>query len=150
MSLSQFGRLAQIMKANAAPAAHAGESEHALRVDVVIPARATRRGRSGAWWRDCRRPLLSRVIVVDNGSRERTMEVARRAGAAVVSEPRLGYGWTVEMQACAAHAGLRCVEVPVRHRRRRLGRSKVAGTLGGMLGAGWKIPLTIPRVRLGG
>ena len=61
-----------------------------------------------------------------------------------------GYGWTVEMQARAARAGLACAEVPVRHRRRRAGRSKVAGTLGGMLGAGVKIPLTILRVRLGG
>jgi glycosyltransferase involved in cell wall biosynthesis len=61
-----------------------------------------------------------------------------------------GYGWTVEMQARAARAGLRHAEVPVRHRRRRAGRSKVSGTLAGMLGAGWKIPLTILRVRLGG
>jgi glycosyltransferase involved in cell wall biosynthesis len=61
-----------------------------------------------------------------------------------------GYGWTVEMQARAARAGLSCLEVPVRHRRRRHGRSKVAGTLAGVLGAGWKIPLTIVRVRLGG
>jgi glycosyltransferase involved in cell wall biosynthesis len=61
-----------------------------------------------------------------------------------------GYGWTVEMQARAARAGLRCAEVPVRHRRRRAGRSKVAGTIAGMLGAGVKIPLTILRVRIGG
>ena len=54
------------------------------------------------------------------------------------------------MQARAARAGLRCVEVPVSHRRRRAGRSKVAGTLAGMVGAGLKIPLTIVRVRLGG
>jgi hypothetical protein len=61
-----------------------------------------------------------------------------------------GYGWTVEMQARAARAGVRSTEVPVRHRVRRAGRSKVAGTLSGMLGAGVKIPLTILRVRLGG
>jgi hypothetical protein len=61
-----------------------------------------------------------------------------------------GYGWTVEMQARAARARLRCAEVPVRHRVRRAGLSKVSGTLAGILGAGWKIPLTIVRVRLGG
>lgn len=33
-----------------------------------------------------------RVIVVDNGSRDRTAEVARAAGAEVVSEPNRGYG----------------------------------------------------------
>jgi glycosyltransferase involved in cell wall biosynthesis len=60
------------------------------------------------------------------------------------------YGWTVEMQARAARAGLRCSEVAVRHRRRRAGRSKVAGTLRGAAGAGWKILITIARVRLGG
>src|SRR5512144_1613175 len=37
------------------------------------------------------------VVVVDNGSRDRTAEVALRAGARVVSEPRRGYG-----QACLA------------------------------------------------
>jgi len=37
------------------------------------------------------------VIVVDNGSTDRTAEVAREADALVVSEPRAGYGY-----ACAA------------------------------------------------
>ena len=40
-------------------------------------------------------PLASEVLVVDNGSRDRTAEVARAAGARVVIEPRRGYG-----QAC--------------------------------------------------
>ena len=61
-----------------------------------------------------------------------------------------GYGWTVEMQARAARARLRTVEVPVRSRRRRAGRSKVSGTVRGVWGAGTTIPLTILRVRLGG
>ncbi len=60
-----------------------------------------------------------------------------------------GYGWTVEMQARAARAGLRAVEVPVRYRR-RIGRSKISGTVRGVIGAGAKILLTIARVRLGG
>jgi len=59
------------------------------------------------------------------------------------------YGWTVEMQARAARAGLRAVEVPVRYRR-RVGRSKISGTVRGALSAGWKILFTIARVRLGG
>jgi glycosyltransferase involved in cell wall biosynthesis len=61
-----------------------------------------------------------------------------------------GYGWTAEMQARAARAGLRCVEVPVACRRRVAGRSKVSGTVRGVLGAGFKILATIGRVRLGG
>ena len=59
------------------------------------------------------------------------------------------YGWTVEMQARAARAGLAVVEVPVRYRRRR-GRSKISGTVRGVLSAGWKILFTIGRVWLGG
>ncbi len=58
------------------------------------------------------------------------------------------YGWTVEMQTRAFAAGLRVLEVPVRYRRRRLGRSKVAGTLRGVWGAGTKILWTIAKVRL--
>lgn len=59
------------------------------------------------------------------------------------------FGWTVEMQARAARAGARVVEVPVRYRR-RVGRSKISGTLRGALGAGGKILFTLARVRLGG
>jgi glycosyltransferase involved in cell wall biosynthesis len=59
------------------------------------------------------------------------------------------FGWTVEMQARAARARLRVTEVPVRYRR-RIGRSKISGTLAGAWGAGWKILFTIARVRLGG
>jgi glycosyltransferase involved in cell wall biosynthesis len=48
------------------------------------------------------------------------------------------YGWTVEMQVKAARAGLRCIEVPVDYRR-RIGKSKVSGTLTGSARAGHKI-----------
>jgi hypothetical protein len=37
-------------------------------------------------------PWVDRVIVVDNGSRDATAEVAAAAGADVVVEPRCGYG----------------------------------------------------------
>lgn len=52
------------------------------------------------------------------------------------------YGWTVEMQVKAAKKGYRCTEVPVRYRK-RIGQSKVTGTLRGTLGAGYKIITTI-------
>ena len=60
------------------------------------------------------------------------------------------FGWTVEMQARAFAARQRVVEVPVSCRRRRLGRSKISGTVRGVLAAGAKILFTIARVRLGG
>lgn len=52
------------------------------------------------------------------------------------------YGWTVEMQLKAAKQGLRCTEVPVSYRR-RIGVSKVSGTVKGTLMAGYKIIWTI-------
>lgn len=60
------------------------------------------------------------------------------------------YGWTVEMQARAFARRMRVVEVPVRYRTRAAGRSKVSGTVRGVIGAGFKILVTIARVRLGG
>ncbi|OON70213.1 glycosyltransferase family 2 protein [Hymenobacter sp. CRA2] len=58
------------------------------------------------------------------------------------------YGWTVEMQLKAARQGLRCTEVPVRYRR-RIGVSKISGTVQGTLGAGYKILWTIFRYARG-
>ena len=46
------------------------------------------------------------------------------------------YGWTVEMQVKAIQHGLRVAEVPVDALRRRFGRSRVGGTLRGVVGAG--------------
>jgi glycosyltransferase involved in cell wall biosynthesis len=52
------------------------------------------------------------------------------------------YGWTVEMQIKAAQRRVRCQEVPVRYRK-RIGKSKVSGTIRGVIGAGTKILSTI-------
>jgi glycosyltransferase involved in cell wall biosynthesis len=52
------------------------------------------------------------------------------------------FGWNVEMQARALIAGLRIREVPVRYRR-RVGRSKISGTVSGTIRAGAKIIGTI-------
>ena len=52
------------------------------------------------------------------------------------------FGWTVEMQIKAARAGLRTAEVPARYRR-RIGRSKISGTVSGSVRAGIKILGTI-------
>lgn len=58
------------------------------------------------------------------------------------------YGWTAEMQAKAARAGVRAVEVPVSYHR-RIGVSKITGTLKGTVLAGWKILSTIVKLRFG-
>ncbi len=52
------------------------------------------------------------------------------------------YGWTIQMQIRALRAGLRVLEVPVDYRR-RIGRSKISGTLAGVVRAGTKIMRTI-------
>lgn len=52
------------------------------------------------------------------------------------------YGWTVEMQLKAAKQKMKITEVPVTYRK-RVGFSKVSGTVKGTIGAGYKIITTI-------
>jgi hypothetical protein len=54
------------------------------------------------------------------------------------------FGWTAEMQVKAVRNRLTISEVPVSYRR-RVGVSKITGTLSGTLKAGWKILWTIGR-----
>ncbi|MDP6040150.1 MAG: glycosyltransferase family 2 protein [Candidatus Latescibacteria bacterium] len=56
------------------------------------------------------------------------------------------FGWTVEMQVKAAQQTLKTCEVPVSYRR-RIGVSKITGTLKGTIVAGWKILFTIFKYR---
>jgi len=58
------------------------------------------------------------------------------------------YGWNLEMQMRAARARLRILEVPVNHRCRTGGESKVSGTLRGTFGAGFRIIATLFRVAM--
>jgi len=228
-----------------------------MRIAVIIPALDEERSLPKVL-AEVPRILVSEVVVVDNGSHDRTAEVAKAAGATVLSEPRAGYGqacltgiayletvppeivvfvdgdysdraaemtalvtpiaegkadfvvgsrvlgkrergalapharwgnwlatrllrllygyrftdlgpfrairyetllalemrdrdygWTAEMQSRAARAGVRCAEVPVSYHR-RIGRSKITGTVKGTVMAGYKILTTIVRVRLEG
>ncbi len=59
----------------------------------------------------------------------------------------VNFGWTCEMQVKALRRGLRVVEVPVSYRR-RVGVSKITGTVSGTLRAGAKILWTIARYGL--
>lgn len=58
------------------------------------------------------------------------------------------YGWNLEMQMKAARLGLRILEVPVNHRCRTGGLSKVSGTFRGTFLAGGRIIATFLRVAL--
>lgn len=58
------------------------------------------------------------------------------------------YGWNLEMQMRAARANLRVLEVPVNHRRRVGGESKVTGTFRGTFLASLRIMATFVRVAM--
>lgn len=58
------------------------------------------------------------------------------------------WGWTLQMQIRAAELGLRVLEVPVAHRRRAIGRSKISGSVTGSARAGAKMLYTLARERL--
>jgi glycosyltransferase involved in cell wall biosynthesis len=62
----------------------------------------------------------------------------RRSDLLALDMREMTYGWSVEMMVKAARAGYRYREVPVRYHR-RIGVSKVGGTLRGSVRAGWSI-----------
>ena len=59
------------------------------------------------------------------------------------------FGWTIEMQIKARLAGMRTIEIPVRYRR-RVGTSKISGTLSGTVRAGYKILFTTAKYAIRG
>jgi hypothetical protein len=76
-------------------------------VALILPARDEEQA-LGSVLAEIPRERVSRLIVVDNGSRDRTAEIARAAGAEVVVEPRAGYG-----RACLA--GIAALATPNEH-----------------------------------
>lgn len=72
-------------------------------VDVVLPCLNEERALPGLL---ARLPEGYRAVVVDNGSTDRSAQVAAALGATVISEPRRGFG-------SAAHAGLLAATAPI-------------------------------------
>ena len=122
------------------------------KADLVLGSRTLGRRESGSLtpqqifgnWLAC---LLIRLIW---GVRFTDLGPFRAVRRTALDELAMGdrnYGWTVEMQVKAARSGLRCLEVPANYRT-RIGRSKVSGTIRGVIGAGTKILYIIAREAL--
>lgn len=77
------------------------------RISIVIPALDEAPSIEGVvrGLRDQELVSLERIIVVDNGSTDGTGEIARKAGASVVTEKRRGYGYACRAGVLAAGEG---------------------------------------------
>jgi rSAM/selenodomain-associated transferase 1 len=96
-------------------------------------------------WLAC---LLIRLFWKERYTDLGPFRAVRRSTLAGLGMRDRGYGWVIEMQIKATAGGAQVVEVPVSYRR-RIGRSKVSGTVKGVVGAGTKILLTIFMAALG-
>ncbi len=76
------------------------------------------------------------------------MRMVRRSAFEAMGMQDRGFGWTLEMQVRAVELGLRILEVPVSHRPRLAGRSKISGRLGASLQAGRVILATLGQLML--
>jgi glycosyltransferase involved in cell wall biosynthesis len=112
---------------------------------VAEPGSLLPQQRFGNW-------LATRVIRLVFGHRFSDLGPFRAVtgrALSVISMRDPDWGWTVEMQVRALQEGVAVEEVAVSYRR-RVGRSKIAGTVRGTFAAGVKILWTIARLRLAG
>jgi glycosyltransferase involved in cell wall biosynthesis len=115
--------------------------------DLVIGSRVLGGAERGAlpWNQRFGNRLACRLLLLLYGARFTDMgpfRAIRRDALAGLQMRDPTYGWNVEMQAKALIAGLRVREVPVRYRR-RIGKSKISGTVRGTIRAGTRIIGTI-------
>ncbi|NIM20193.1 MAG: glycosyltransferase [Candidatus Latescibacteria bacterium] len=115
--------------------------------DFVIGSRVLGRPERGAlqWNQLFGNALACSLIRLLYGTRFTDMgpfRAAKRRGFDTLRMSDPTYGWNAEMQVKAIIEGLRIVEVPVRYRR-RIGKSKISGTVKGTVLAGLKIIGTI-------
>ncbi|MEW5975611.1 MAG: glycosyltransferase family 2 protein [Acidobacteriota bacterium] len=128
------------------------EALHRERADLVIGSRVlgqaekgslTPQQRFGNW-------LSTELIRLAYGHRYTDLGPFRAIRAQALNRLQMqdpNFGWTVEMQVKALRLGMKVIEVPVSYRR-RIGKSKVSGTIAGSIQAGVKILWTIGRLSL--
>ena len=119
------------------------------RADFVIGSRISGSAEDGALTPHQRfgNRLVTRMLRLLYGLRLTDIGPLRAIPAKVLRDLGMEhrtYGWPVEMIVKAAKKGYRILEVPVRCRK-RIGRSKVAGTIRGSLLAGYHLILTTVR-----
>ncbi len=117
--------------------------------DLVIGSRVLGRREPGALLPQARagNALATLLIRVLYGHRFTDLGPFRAIRWSTLEKIRMedtNFGWTCEMQVKAVRNRLKIVEVPVSYRR-RIGVSKIAGTLSGSVRAGYKILWTIAK-----
>lgn len=125
------------------------EPIRAGRADLVVGSRLTGRREAGAMppqsvWGNRLACFLMKLLFRAHYTDLGPFRAVRWAALERLGMCDRNYGWTVEMQIKAARAGLRVCEVPVSYRR-RIGESKISGTVTGSLKAGYKILYLIAR-----
>ena len=140
--------------------ADAPEDAHALiaplidgRADMVIGSRTLGTIESGAMSAPQRfgnwlAPALVRFIWGVHYSDLGPFRAIRRDALERLAMADRDFGWTIEMQVRAAKMDMRICERPVLYRR-RVGTSKISGTVRGVILAGWKILYVIAREAFG-
>jgi glycosyltransferase involved in cell wall biosynthesis len=117
--------------------------------DLVIGSRVLGRREPGALLPQARAGNLVACLLIRLLYRHRYTDLGPFRAVRWEALERLGmrdpdFGWTAEMQVKALRHGLRVAEVPVSYRR-RIGVSKITGTVLGTLRAGHKILWTVLR-----
>jgi glycosyltransferase involved in cell wall biosynthesis len=120
------------------------EEDHA---DFVIGSRVLGSREPGAlpWnqrWGNALACALMRILFGRRFTDMGPFRAIRRSALLAFDMEDRTFGWNVEMQAKALIAGTRVCEVPVRYRK-RIGESKISGTVTGTIKAGTKIIGTI-------
>ena len=123
------------------------------KADMVIGSRALGEVEAGAmsapqrfgnWLAPALVRLIWRVRYTDLGP----FRAIRRDALEALAMADRDFGWTIEMQVRAAKQGLALEERPVSYRR-RVGQSKISGTVKGVFAAGTKILYVIAREAFG-
>jgi glycosyltransferase involved in cell wall biosynthesis len=121
--------------------------------DLVIGSRVLGQRERGALLPQARAGNLVACLLIRLLYRHRYTDLGPFRAARWDALERLGmsdpnFGWTAEMQVKALRHGLRVTEVPVSYRK-RVGVSKITGTVTGTVRAGYKILWTVLRYSRG-